>query len=182
MLFSAVFATLIAIVAASPLVQKRACSLGSSTQAGQKLRGPFYLEAFGKLQQSGYYANVDAPSPWHPYVFDVSPAHRATKATKFYLNSAGDLLTIADGQAFYAVDANTNDPLHSQVESTNDGGAGPRVACRLNAATCGLSCSAPGFSYNCLASAGFQPDWRLASSKSVAGGGCVPFTLKAVPA
>lgn len=182
MLFSTLFATLLAVTAASPLVDKRACSLGSSNQAGQKLKGPFYLQGHGNLKQSGYFATADAPSAWHPYVFDIPPAQRATKASKFYLNSAGDLLTVANGQAFYAVDANTNDPIHSQVESTNDGSAGPRVKCRVNSATCGLSCSSPGFTYNCLSSAGFQPDWRLAKSKSVAGGGCVPFTLKAVRA
>lgn len=183
MFFSIVFATLVAVIAASPtsILETRACSLGSSNQAGQELRGPFYLQGFGNLQQSGYYATADAPSPYHPLIFDVGPLKKATKATEFYLNSAGDLLTIADGQAFYAVNANTDDPETSQVESTNDASAGPRVACKLTP-TCGLSCSAPGFTYNCLSSPGYQPDWRLAASKGVAGGGCIPFTIKAVPA
>jgi len=164
-----IFATLLAAVSASPLFDKRAgtCTALGTTKATvggkvQTLRGPFQMSASAPGNaKDGYYAHAGPPSQYPYIIYDVRPLANQikTKATDFYLTSTGGLVALIAGKYELSFEYNpaSKPPGHVAV-GTSANPANP-VKCTVGA-SCALNCKVGTNAYNCLASPGYQPEWK----------------------
>lgn len=108
---------------------------------------------------------------------------RNDSATNFFLDKDGHLVSIQDDVIYTAYENDPDVPLsaHVLLGTSADIGSNPELLCDIDNDTCALDCTVSGYSYSCLASPGYQPDWRIAQAKAGAGPGCAEFTPVVVP-
>lgn len=180
MRLSIIFSALVAAVAAAPIetslfARAGTCAaLGTTTVNGKSATGPFKLVVTDAASNGpgleGNYAHAGAPNPYPFVVFGKG------KATEFYLNAAGNLLTVQSGKTYVAYEETPGiDEGHVAI-STNLNIAN-KITCKLNKGACTLNCAVAGFSYNYLASPKYQPDWRIAGKGGAAFATNVAFTV-----
>lgn len=194
MRLSLALSALVATITASPIshpnhiLQPRqsVCTPPSSTTttiggASVTLTGPFKLQASSTSTSNptlnGKYAHAGAPNTL-PFV--VFGAKLASKATEFYLDSSSNLVSIqADSSgnpALYYAYENPVSAVTGHVAIKDDSKVTNKVTCSIDGTSCALSCKVLNFSYNCLASPKYQPDWRIAGPAEANKAGCVAFT------
>lgn len=153
------------------------------------LTGPFSLSAGGAGNDGtaswvGKYARSGPPDGSccnNFFVFGIPSSRVNTDASNFYLNPNGQLISIQNNIVYTAYENDPDDPLNAHVllGTADDIGGNPTITCNLNG--CALDCSVSGYSYNCLGSPGYQPDWRIAQAADGAGPGCAAFTPMVMP-
>ena len=189
---------LIAVTAASPLgnhLLPRASTVSNCKHMSTRtttvaehratLTGPFLLTASGSWEQSGFYAHHGYPSIYDEIIFDVSPIRKDLNATKFYLNHNKHLVSLQDGQMYFAWDqsggVDDGNKDDENVIMTTDRGTPNKLTCRIDGESCAMDCNMNGNNFSCAATPGFQPDWRLSAAKKGAGVGCEKMSIAAHP-
>lgn len=153
-------------------------TIGSSSVT---LTGPFKLQASASSTTfpglNGKYAHAGVPNQ---YPFVVFGAAGKARATEFYLDSSNNLVSIQAGSdgnpaLFYAYE-NPVSSVTGHVAIKASSSVSNKATCSIDSTSCALSCTVLSFSYNCLASPKYQPDWRIAGPAEANKAGCVAFT------
>ena len=190
-----IFATLIAAVAATPigeipqLLGRATCSslaYHNINVNGQvvSVKGPFKISANAPGSNlNGNYAHAGSPNFVPFFVFGVTPAQAAKRASHFYLASDATLITVQNNAIYTAYEQGPTDTAGTYVSigTSDQVRQDAKVYCAIDGASCALNCGLWNLTYSCLGSPKFQPDWLITSTAEASKPGCVKFTPRVVP-